>query len=393
MRPLHFAGRFAAAALLCGALAACDESPAAPAGGGGRPPAKVVAETISPRSVAVLEEFAGRVEGLRTVEVRARVEGVLEARLYTEGAFVQEGAALFSIQPQTLKLSANRAAATLQRAQANLNKAEREWSRMRRLWESRTITARTRDEAQSEVELARADVAAARSELSQARIELGYTEIKAPISGLSSLEALPVGSLVQPDDRLTTITQLDPIQVMFALPADEAIARQYADAALAGRAAAGTVQARMVLPSGETYRRGGEVDFADTAVDPETGTVKARAVFANPDREIRPGQFVRIELQTAVLHGALVVPERAISLTQLGNVLYRVTGEGTAELVRVELGPEVAEGRVIASGLNPGDRVIVDGLVGLRDGAPVNASEPESAPTASAASAVAPRPQ
>ena len=189
---------------------------------------------------------------------------------------------------------------------------------------------------------------------------------------------------MQPGDLLTQVTQLDPIHVRFALPEDDAYARQRAEEALTGEGANGSHPARLILPDGSLYQRSGEVDFTDSSVDPRTGTVRARAVFANPDQRIRPGQFVRVRLQTATLPDALVVPERAIATDQRGEAVYVIDGESKARRRAIELGPTVGQGRVITEGLSPGDRIVVDGLVSVRDGAPVQAEPVQTAAGGSA---------
>ncbi len=213
----------------------------------------------------------------------------------------------------------------------------------------------------------------AKAELKRARLDLDYTKVEAPISGITDLEAQPVGSLVEPGDRLTTITQLDPIHVRFALPADdvERAARGVGDRQAKGRQE--IREARLVLSGGEDYAHLGEVDFTDSSVDPKTGTILARAVFPNPDHALRPGRFVRVRLRVAHLNDALIVPERAIATSQQGDEVFVIGENGKAHRRPVELGPLVEEGRVIEEGLSAGERIVVNGLVSVRDGASVRA--------------------
>lgn len=371
-------GRLGAAMALVAMLAACGDGQSQ-GQSGSRPAPQVTAATIQPQDVTVYEEYAGRAQGAREVEVRARVEAPIVDRRYTEGAFVEAGAPLFRLDAEPFKVAVDRARAQVESAQASLRQAQRQWQRVDRLYESDAVSTRERDEALSQLELARADVALAEAGLAQARIDLSYTEIASPVSGVTDLEALPEGSLVQPGDLLTTVTQLDPIHVRFALPEDDAYARQRAEEALTGEGANGSHPARLILPDGSLYESSGEVDFTDSSVDPRTGTVRARAVFANSDQRIRPGQFVRVRLQTATLPDALVVPERAIATDQRGEAVYVIDDESKARRRAIELGPTVAEGRVIADGLSAGDRIVVDGLVSVRDGAPVQAEPVQTA--------------
>lgn len=366
--------RFAVVFAVFALLAGCGDSGNAQQGGGGRPPAKVTSLTVEPQQVTVLEEYAGRAQGVREVEVRARIEAPLQQRLYTEGEYVKEGAPLFQLDAESFKVAVDRAQAQLQSAEASLRQAQREWARIQELYQDNAVSTRERDQAQSELELAQAEVALQRAELSSTKIDLGYTVVEAPVSGITDLEALPEGSLVQPGDLLTTVTQLEPIHVRFALPEDDAYARRQAERALSGQQVDDLHDAKLILPGDKVYGQTGQVDFTDSSVDPETGTVRARAVFPNPDRAIRPGQFVRVQLRTATLGNAIVVPERAIATSQQGVAVFLINAEGQAQRQAIELGPVVESGRVIESGLEAGDTIIVDGLVSVRDGAPVNAS-------------------
>ena len=383
MLNMRLIGRMGAAVAVAAVLSACGEEQSQDQSQR-RPAPQVTAATIQPQDVTVYEEYAGRAQGAREVEVRARIEAPIVDRRYTEGAFVEAGDALFRLDPEPFEVAVERAQAQVESAQASLRQAQRQWKRVERLYESDAVSTRERDEALSQLELARADVALAEAGLAQARIDLSYTEIASPVTGVTDLEALPEGSLVRPGDLLTTVTQLDPIHVRFALPEDDAYARQRAEEALTGEGANGSHPARLILPDGSLYQRTGEVDFTDSSVDPRTGTVRARAVFANPDQRIRPGQFVRVRLQTTTLSDALVVPERAIATDQRGEAVYVIDAESKARRQAIELGPTVAEGRVITGGLSAGERIVVDGLVSVRDGAPVQAEPVETAASATA---------
>ncbi|WP_440997759.1 efflux RND transporter periplasmic adaptor subunit [Arhodomonas sp. SL1] len=362
--------------ILSAILVACEDPQAEGGGGREQPPAKVRVTEVSMGPVAVHEQYAGRAAGSRKVQIRARVDGTLEKRGYVEGALVDAGEALFRIDPAPFEAALARAEAQLQRARAALRQAQRDWERMARLYERDAVSTRERDDARSALELARADVAVAEAGVLSAEIELGYTTVEAPLGGVTSLEVLPEGSLVRPGDLLTTITELDPIHVRFALPERDALAQQEARRAMgADEGADGRRQATLIFPDGETHPRTGEVDFTDASIDPATGTVRARAVFPNPEHTITPGLFVRVELRTATLEGVAVVPETAVASGPEGPVVYVVDDQSVASAVPVELGPVVENGQVIRSGLDKGDRVAVSGLVGLRDGAKVEIVE------------------
>lgn len=354
------------------ALAACEPpdstGPSAP-GGSDRPPPRVVIERVQPRTVDVRETYAGRARGSREVEVRARVEGILLKRRYIEGQLVENGASLFLIDPKPFKVALRRAEAELQTAEANLRQAQREWRRVSDLYEQDAISTRERDQARSALELGQAEVAMAQAMVEQAQIELDYTDVEAPLRGVTSLEAVPEGSLVSPGDLLTTVTQLDPIHVRFALPERDALAQREARRAMTNGEDADTKRsAVLILPNGERYGREGRVDFTDASIDPDTGTVRARAVFPNPDNELTPGLFVRVELRTATLEDVAVIPERAVTSGPDGPTVFVVGTDDQVSATPVELGPVVDAGQVIQSGLEDGDRLVVAGVSGLQDG-------------------------
>ncbi len=211
--------------------------------GGGTPPAAVVVETANTEDVSVRQDYAGRARGAREVEVRARIQGILEERLYNEGQMVREGDALFRIDRKPAEAALQRARAQSQVAQADLRQAEREWNRISSLFQRNAVSERERDSAQSAQELAEANLAVANAGVSQAELNLGYTEVTAPVRGVTSLEDFPEGSLIDTGTLLTTIVQLDPIHVRFALPENDANIRRVAREGMVG-----TGRSRMSLP-------------------------------------------------------------------------------------------------------------------------------------------------
>jgi membrane fusion protein, multidrug efflux system len=372
----------AAAAVLALGLAACG------GGSGEEQPAALEAQavpvsvaTVSLGPVAVDEVYAGRVRAAREVEVRARVDGILEERLYDEGGAVAQGAPLFRIDPKPFEVAVLLAEAERETAEAELRQAEREWERLSPLFDRDVVSERDRDNALAGLELARAGIARAAARLEQARLELGYTEVTAPIAGLTSLEAEPEGSLVSRGTLLTTIVQQDPVHVRFALPEDDAAVQR---AALQGMrqapgAAATRHEARLVLPDGSEHPQPGEIDFTASTVDPRTGTVSARAVFANPDGAIVPGQFVRVRVVLQTIEQAAVIPDAAVGQGPGGPQVFVVDEEGLARARTIELGPLVEGGRVVLAGLEGGERLVVNGQVALRDGTLVAAEPAEGA--------------
>ena len=348
------------------------------AGAGGMPPAAVVVQQATLADVTVRQDYAGRARGAREVEVRARISGILEQRLYEEGQMVREGDALFRIDRKPAAAALQRARAQRQVAEADVQQAEREWNRISSLFERNAVSERDRDSAQSALELARANLAVANAGVAQAELDLGYTDVTAPISGVTSLEDFPEGSLIDTGTLLTTIVQLDPVHVRFALPENDANIRRAAREGMVRTDQEQNVSARLVLADGSEYDLDGRIDFTASTLDPRTGTVSARAVFPNPEQVIVPGQFVRVRVELQSFDDAITVPERAVTQGQNGPVVYVVDDDSKARVREVELGP-VSDGRqILLSGLDEGDRYIVSGLVNLRDCAAVNVTNPDS---------------
>ncbi|RKR78322.1 efflux RND transporter periplasmic adaptor subunit [Marinobacter nauticus] len=348
------------------------------AGAGGMPPAAVVVQQATLADVTVRQDYAGRARGAREVEVRARISGILEQRLYEEGQMVREGDALFRIDRKPAAAALQRARAQRHVAEADVQQAEREWKRISSLFERNAVSERERDSAQSALELARANLAVANAGVAQAELDLGYTDVTAPISGVTSLEDFPEGSLIDTGTLLTTIVQLDPVHVRFALPENDANIRRAAREGMVRADQEQNVSARLVLADGSEYDLDGRIDFTASTLDPRTGTVSARAVFPNPEQVIVPGQFVRVRVELQSFDDVITVPERAVTQGQNGPVVYVVDDDSKARIREVELGP-VSDGRqILLSGLDAGDRYIVSGLVNLRDGAAVNVTNPDS---------------
>lgn len=340
------------------------------------PPVPVDTQTVIPHSVDVMSEYPGRVEGRRTVQVRARVEGILERRFYNEGEVVEEGDMLFKIDPKPFQAVVNQRKAELASAQADLNQAQRNWARVRRLYEVDAVSESERDTALSQLETSRAAVQQAEANLDAAQIDLGYTSVDAPLTGVTSLRDVDEGALVSNGTQLTTITQLDPVQVLFALPEDDAIARRKALQAMGGETTDDrTREATIILPSGDEFPVKGQVDFTQSTINPDTGTVQLRAVVQNTENDLMPGRYVRARIRLETRHNAIVVPDVAISDGEQQTRVFVVGDNGNAQAMSVELGPGVEGGRIIESGLSGGEQVIVSGLGQVQPGAPVEVKQ------------------
>ena len=390
MKNIGHARRLGAALL----LAACSKSappPAAP------PPAEVRIVTVSTEPVADVIELPGRLQAFRISEVRARVNGIVQRRLYTEGTDVRAGQPLFAIDPRELRAQATAAQAALARAEATAANAAQDVARYKGLVAQQALSQQEFDAAQARLSTAQADVAASRAQLAAARLSLGYTTVTAPISGRAGRAEVTEGALVSGAGAtlLTRIEQLDPIYANFSQSSSEVLA-------LRGRLASGAqkspaltrVPVRLVLEDGSTYRMPGHLDFFDLSIDEATGTAALRAEFPNPQRTLLPGQFVRARMEAGIQPKGLRLPQRAVTLTPNGGTVMVVGAKDVVEARPVKLGALEGDSWLIDSGLSSGERVIVDGLQKAAPGAtvkPVAASPtPPAAPVPASASAAQP---
>jgi len=357
-------------------LAACGPSPQG--GFHGFPPAAVSTLVLQPQTLPASYEYVGQTAGSKEVEVRARVTGILEKRLFAEGAPVKAGQPLFLIDRKPLEAQAAAADADVARANAQLTQAEREVARLKPLAERRAIGQKEADDAVSNAELARAAVKAAEARLAEVNLNLGYTRVNAPITGLSSRANKSEGSLVNANETLLTMVwQVDPIWVPFNVSENDRLALERAVAA--GRLVLPKDNAYDVtvrLSDGSAFPRRGRINFSDTRVNPATGTYEMRAEIANADGALKPGQFVRVTLKGAVRNNAIAVPQVAVLDGPQGKFVY-VTGKDKAgkdiAVVRpITLGDWVevdgANLWIVESGLKAGDTVIVDGIAKLQPG-------------------------
>ena len=382
------------------ALAACG--PPQPQGGmPGFPPAEVTTVAVKPASFPVVFEYAAQTAGSKDAEVRARVTGIVEKRLYREGTPVRAGQPLFLLDARPFEAQLASAEAELARAQAQKTQADRESARLRPLAERRAIGQKEADDAASAAELAAAAVKVAQAKLAEARLNLAYTRVNAPISGLSSRAQQSEGSLANANTTLlTTVSQVDPIWVVFSVSENERLRldRAMAEGKLAlprGKAFDVTVR----LSDGSTLPRSGRIDFTDTRVNPATGTLEMRAELANPDLALKPGQFVRVALRGAERKDALALPQIAVQDGPQGKFVYVAgkdkDGKDVAAVRPVVVGDWVADKGanlwVVESGLAPGEQVIVDGVAKLMPGAPIKLV-PAGAANAGAPPAPAPKP-
>jgi membrane fusion protein (multidrug efflux system) len=362
--------------------AACGQQ-GGPPHGGGMPPAVVAIQEIKPKTVPVEFEYPAQTAGSREVEVRARVNGILLKRNYTEGGAVRAGQSLFTLDSATYEATVARTEADVAAAEARLAAASRNAKRVKPLFEARAASQKDNDDAVSAEEVAAADVKATKARLAEARLNLGYTKVESPVSGITSRALKSEGSLISgPEVLLTTVSQVDPIYVNFGLSESE-------QSRLKRDAEAG----KLVLPKdnrfdvtikfedGTTYSRPGKLAFTDVRVNNATGTHDARAELPNPEGRVRPGQFVRAILKGAERPNAISVPQRAVMEGAQGKQVYLISPDNKAMPRPVTVGEWTGADWIITSGLNPGDKVIVDGLAKIFfPGAPVQVGDPNAPP-------------
>ena len=360
-------------------LSACNK-PAGGPPGGGFPPASVSVITTEKRDVPVRYEYVAQTAGYREVEVRGRVTGILLKRSYQEGAAVKKGQSLFTIDPAPFQVALARAEADLSVAEVRQAQAKRELARLKPVLEARAISQKELDDSTSAEQVAQAEALSARARVNEARLNLSYTRVESPISGIASRAAVSEGALISgPSVLLTTVTQTDPMYVIFGIADREHLAlRHDVDLGRLRLPADRRFQARIKLADGSLYEEVGELNFTDVRVNAQTGTSESRAEFSNKNNTLRAGEFVRIILDGAVRPDALVVPQRAVLESPKGKFVYVVSAGSTAEQRPVEVGAWANEGWVINSGLKTGERVITDGVMKIGPGAPVQVTDPNA---------------
>lgn len=376
------AARFAAGVTIILAFAAlltgCQPSGAQPQGG--RPPAEVTVISVEPKNLAANFEYVGQTAGSREVEVRARVTGILLRRNYTEGGRVRKGQSLFSIDPVPFEVAQARAEAEYAGADARLAQAKRTAARLKPLYEAKATSRREYDDAISAEAIAQADLKTAHTKLAEARLNLGYARVEAPISGIAGRALRSDGSLVSgPDVLLTSVTQIDPIFVLFGIPDAERLKlNRETEAGRLVLPKDGKFEVSLKLADGSTYSKTGKLNYSDVRVSGETGTSETRAELPNAAGLIHPGQFVRVTLKGAQRPNAILVPQRAVLEGPAGKFVYVVNDKSSAEPRPVEVGDWAGDAWIISSGLKAGDRVIVDGVMKIGPGAPVKIADPNA---------------
>ena len=398
-----------AAVLIALSLAACDEKKEA--GGAGAPgsaappPPEVGVITAQPESVGLTTELPGRLEASRVAQVRARATGILQKRVFTEGSDVRAGQVLYRVDAGPYDAARQSAQAQLAQAQATLANASGVVTRYRPLVAANAVSKQEFDAAVAAEKAAQAQVAAARAALRTADINLGYATVTAPISGRIGRSLVTEGALVSAAEstQLATIQQINPLYVNLTQSASEVMQLQQAlRAGKLNRSGANAARVEILLDNGQPYAENGRLLFTDLTVDPGTGQVSLRAEVPNPSLLLLPGMYVRARLQQAQVDNAVLLPQQAVTRGSDGDSVMVVNADGTVAPRKVQIAGAKDNQWIVTGGLNPGEKVMVDGsmklMLGIKvvkpvpwqaDPAPSGAKSAPTAPASGASSGAA----
>ncbi len=358
--------RYAFLLLLCAALSA----PAVAQQGANGTAVPVTTVAAEARPISKTKDFVGRMEAVERVEVRARVTGYLQAILFKEGELVKEGQPLYRIEPDLFKAAVEQAQGALEGTKASKKLTQVELDRANQLLSSTYGTAQKRDQALAADENAAANILRSQADLDTAKINLAYTDIKSPITGKVSRTKITRGNVVSPDSGvLTTVVSQDPMYVVFPVSQREFLQVRREGETVDRKQIEVTVR----FSDGSVYEHKGRINFVDVTVDKSTDTVTVRATLPNPDGHLIDGQLVRVNVDAGAPKEKIVIPQAALIADQQGVYVFAVEN-GKAAVRRVKVGDETGADVAIDSGLKAGEQIIVEGLQGVKPGAPVLAS-------------------
>ena len=370
--------------LILGTLAGCKEAPPPPP-----PPPEVVVQPVDVRDTPVQAEFTGEIRGGEDVEVRARVAGYLQSQNYDEGTVVRKGQLLFVIDPKPFEATVARVQADMAQALALHNRAEIQVNRLRPLVADNAVSQQDLDNAVASEEASRASMAAAQAQLTTAELDLGYTRVTSPITGLAGNRQVDVGSYVgSPEPTvLTVVSALDPVRFDFTISEAEYLAYARATKAQAGERSGSGPELELVLADGSVHSQKGRVTVVGRGVDAQTGTLPLQATFPNPGGLLRPGQFGRVRLPVTTRKDAIVIPQRAVQELQGTYNVFVVGSDSVVRIRAIKPGTRSGSDWVVSEGLEPADRIVVEGLQKVRDGVKVRPTAAKAPAPDSAAGA------
>ncbi len=391
MQTNRYGKRFAVLWVLLGfclALGGCDKQSAASASAqpASAPPAEVGVVTLSPQSVAITSELAGRTSAHLVAEVRPQVGGIIQKRLFTEGGDVKAGEVLYQIDPASYKAAYDAALAALHKAKAVLATAQSKAKRYKELVGLKAVSQQDYEDAVGAVQQAEADVEAREADLDTARINLDYTKVASPISGRVGKSSVTTGALVtaSQSDALCKVQQLDPIYVDVTQSTVELLRlKQNLDSGQLKSNGVKEAKVKLIIEDGVEYPMEGTLKFSDVTVDQSTGSVTVRALFPNPDHLLLPGMYVRAIVQQGVNDKAILAPQQGVARDSRGNATALVVGQNdVVEQRMLKVSKAMGDKWLVTEGLNPGDRLIVEGLQKVHPGSSVKTVPLDAAPTA-----------
>jgi membrane fusion protein (multidrug efflux system) len=336
---------------------------------------------VRPQDVALAPSYLGRTEASQKVEIRARVNGFLDAVTFQEGGNVEAGQPLFQIDPRPFQVRLNEAKAAQASAEARLAQARRQLERAQAAAQGGAVSQIEIDQWLTEERVALAELSLEQARVATAELDMSYTAVASPIAGVIGETELDVGSYVQAgaEGLLAEVQQIDPIHLHFSVSESEL--REWEEMVASGEVRVppeGELRFRVQLVDGSLYPQEGRLEFVGRSLAPTTGTAMVRGELPNPEGTLRPGQFVRVIAQGIVRVGAITVPQRAVMQGAGGGSVYVVDAEGKAQVRSVVLGDWVGDSWVVRRGLQAGERVVVDNLVKVRPGTPVAATVVQS---------------
>jgi membrane fusion protein (multidrug efflux system) len=372
---MRFQGGWIFVAAICAAILPACSKPAASVA----PPIEVPVVQVIQRDTPITAERVGQIYGAEDIEIRARVAGFLEGVHFKEGSTVKKGDLLYTIDPREQEEKVAQVQGELASAKTRLVKAESDVRRYRPLAEMNAVSQADLDSAVAEEGAARGQVDAAEASLRSARISLGYTRIASPIDGLIGMTQAKVGDYVGQFPNpivLNTVSNVASVQARFSITERDYLDlvrrfRTPSDGGTPPEGSARTDDIQLLLADGSLYPHKGSLDFADRQVDPSTGTLRLQATFPNPDRVLRPGQYARVRVVIDTRKGALLVPQRAVQELQGQQMVSIVGADDTVQSRTLQMGPRIGSLWMVEQGLNPGDRVILEGAQKVRPGAKV----------------------
>lgn len=359
-------------------LLACDgQDGSADAKAAPPPPPQVTVASPLVRRLTEWDEFTGRFEPIQQVDIRARVSGYLQEIGFKDGDDVAAGQLLFVIDPRPYQAVVDRVKAEIEQAQSRLTLAELEQARAAQLVTTSAVAKATLDQRNAELQAARAALASSQAQLRQAELNVEFTHVTAPFAGRASARRVDVGNLVDNATLLTTVVQLDPIYLSFDMSESDFLAyqRESARGTLASTRNRETVVEAHLTDEHEWLHKG-TMSFVDNIVEAGTGTIRARGVFPNPDGLITPGQFGRIRIPGSPEYDAILIPDSAIVTDQSRKMALTVDADGTVQPKVIRPGPSQPGGlRIVRRGLEPTDRIVINGLLRARIGSKVTSTE------------------